>query len=67
MATKKSLPGSITEKDLYTVQELKKRLGLSSWTLWRARRRGLRTHKVSFRRQLVLGRDFIAYLESRHK
>ena len=66
MATKTTLPGSITDKDLYTIKELKTRLGLSTWSIWRARWQGLRTHKISSRR-LIHGRDFMAYLEGRHK
>ena len=68
MATvKKTAPAqTITDKDLYTLQELKSRLGLSTWAIWRARWCGLRVHKISSRR-LVLGRDFIAYLEGRHR
>ena len=48
MATKKAeQAGTITDKDLYTVRELRRRLGLSFLSIFIARLRGLRTHKIS--------------------
>ncbi len=57
------IPGQIGESDLYTIAEIKRRLGLNSWTMWRARRLGLKVYKIS-RRRYVLGKDFIAFVES---
>ena len=62
---KKQIAGSISEKDAYTLHELKRRLGLSVWSVWRARRRGLKVRKMGGR-EFVLGRDFMAYLENKH-
>jgi len=56
-------PGSIGGSDLYTIDELKRRLGLSSWAMRTARRRGLKVYKIN-RIKYVLGRDYIAYVES---
>jgi len=58
-----NIPGQIGASDLYTIAEIKRRLGLNSWTMWRARRRGLKVYKISHRRY-VLGKDFIAFVES---
>ncbi len=57
------VPGQIGASDLYTIAEIKRRLGLNSWTMWRARRLGLKVYKIS-RRRYVLGKDFIAFVES---
>ena len=62
---KKQIAGSISEKDAYTLHELKQRLGLSMWSMWRARRHGLKVRKIG-RLEFVLGRDFITYLEQKH-
>ena len=62
---KKQIAGSISEKDAYTLRELKQRLGLSMWSVWSARRHGLKVRKMGGRK-FVLGRDFIAYLENKH-
>ena len=59
-------PGSIGASDLYLIDELKRRLGLSSWAMRRAQRRGLRVYKIA-RRKYVLGKDYIAYVESTGK
>ncbi len=55
--------GSIGGNDLYTIDELKLRLGLSSWAMRRAQRQGLTVYKIA-RRKFVLGRDYIAYVET---
>lgn len=60
---KEQIPGAIGGSDLYTLSEIKRRLGLSSWAMWRARRDGLRVYKIAQHRY-VLGRDYIAYVES---
>lgn len=57
------IPGQIGASDLYTVAEVKRRLGLSSWAMWRARRSGLKVYKISHHRY-VLGKDYIAFVES---
>lgn len=57
------VPGSIGANDLYTLHEVRRRLGLSAWSIWRARRNGLKVHRIA-RRRYVLGRDFIAYVEA---
>ncbi len=57
------IPGQIGASDLYTIAEFKRRLGLSSMAMWRARRRGLKVYKIS-RQQYVLGKDYIAFVES---
>ncbi len=61
---KPKIAGSISEKDAYTLRELKRRLGLSTLAIWRARWDGLKVRKMCSRR-FVLGKDFIAYLESK--
>jgi hypothetical protein len=64
--TKAKPPGSIGGSDLYTIDELRRRLGLSSWAMRRARRSGLKVYKIA-RVKYVLGRDYIAYVESTGK
>jgi hypothetical protein len=59
-------PGSIGGSDLYTIDELQRRLGISSWSMRRAQRHGLRVYKIA-RTKYVLGRDYIAYVESTGK
>ena len=56
------VPGLIGASDLYTVGEIKRRLGISSWSMWRARRNGLKVYKID-RRSYVLGKDYIHYVE----
>jgi len=64
MATKSTdIPGQIGASDLYTIAEVKRRLGLSSWEMWRARRNGLKVYKIS-RHRYILGKDYIAFVES---
>jgi len=57
------IPGQIGASDLYTIAELKRRLGLSSWSMWKARRSGLKVYRISHR-LYVLGKDFIAFVEN---
>ena len=57
------IPGQIGASDLYTIAEVKRRLGLSSWAMWKARRSGLKVYKIS-RHRFVLGKDYIAFVES---
>lgn len=56
--------GLITDKDLYTIKEFKRRLGLSTLAILLARINGLPVHKINGKK-FILGKDFIAYLESR--
>jgi hypothetical protein len=65
-AAKAKPPGSIGGSDLYTIDELKHRLGLSSWAMRRAQRQGLTVYKIA-RTKYVLGRDYIAYVEATGK
>ena len=55
--------GQIGASDLYTIAEVKRRLGVSSWAMWRARRSGLKVYKISSQRY-VLGKDYIDFVES---
>ena len=61
-----NIPGQIGASDLYTVDEVKRRLGLSSWAMWKAQRSGLKVYKIS-RHRFVLGKDYIAFVESTGK
>ena len=61
--TTAQVPGSIGESDLYTIGEFKRRLGLSSFAMWRARRSGLRVYTIA-RHRYVLGKDYIAHVEA---
>ena len=63
MAKPATKSGSISAKELYTVREFRNRLGLSAFSLWRARWKGLRTHKVHGH-YFILGKDFIEYIET---
>ena len=56
------VPGSIGASDLYTIGEIKRRLGISSWAMWWARRNGLKVYKID-RCHYVLGKDYIDYVE----
>ena len=60
------VPGQIGSSDLYTVDEFKRRLGLNSMAVWRARRKGLRVYKLA-RQHYILGKDYIAYVETAGK
>ena len=61
-----NIPGQIGASDLYTIAEIKRRLGLNSWTMWKARRSGLKVYHVAHHRY-VLGKDYIAFVESTGK
>ena len=58
-----NIPGQIGASDLYTIAEFRRRLGLSSWAMRRARRSGLKVYKIS-RHRYVLGKDYISFVES---
>lgn len=62
MAAATTSTGRISADELYTLEEIKARLGLGLAALRTARRRGLPVRKIG-RRGYVLGRDLIAYLE----
>ena len=64
--TTTQVPGSIGASDLYTIGEFKRRLGLSSFAMWRGRRNGLRVYTLT-RRRYVLGKDYIAHVEAAGK
>ena len=57
------IPGQLGASDLYTIAEVKRRLGLSSWAMWKAQRSGLKVYTIS-RHRFVLGKDYIAFVES---
>jgi len=54
-------PGVISPDDLYTLEALKRQLGIKDATLRAARRAGLRVH-YKHGRGFVLGADWIAYV-----
>jgi hypothetical protein len=54
--------GRIAADELYTLAEIKLRLGLGAAALRTARRRGLKVRKIG-RRGFVLGKDVIAFIE----
>ena len=58
-----TIPGQIGASDLYTIAEVQRRLGVISWAMWRARRSGLKVYKIS-RQRYILGKDYIAFVES---
>jgi len=55
--------GEIRGDSVYTLDEIKKRLGLGIAAMRSARRQGLRVRRVG-RRAFVLGRDVVAFLEA---
>jgi hypothetical protein len=52
------------EYEIVPLSELIKRLGLGVSAIRQARRQGLKIHKIG-RKKFVLGRDIVAFLESR--
>jgi len=60
------VPGLITADTLYTLHELKVRLGLGTHAMRSARRSGLKVRYIG-RRALVLGRDVIEFVEKHGK
>ncbi len=67
-ATERQQPasGQIMADSLYTLDELKSRLGLGSHAMRTARRSGLRVRYVG-RRAFVLGRDVLEFVEQTGK
>jgi hypothetical protein len=64
--TTTQVPGSIGASDLYTIGEFKRRLGLSSYAMWQARRNGLKIYTLA-RQRYVLGKDYITHVEAAGK
>ena len=58
-----STPGLIAPDVLYTLSELKKRTRLGDWAMRKARKAGLRVHKVGNTR-FVFGKDFHQFIEN---
>lgn len=56
-----AVPGQIDEGSLYTLDEIKRRLGLGDWALRTARRRGLVVRRIGTR-GYVLGKDMIEFI-----
>ena len=54
----------VREDEIVPLAELDVRLGLGPSAIRMARRQGLKVHRIG-RRKFVLGRDLIAFLESR--
>ncbi|MFA7462984.1 MAG: hypothetical protein WCY59_07570 [Anaerovoracaceae bacterium] len=53
-------PGEIRGDGMYTLQEIRERLGLGTYALREARRRGLPVRRIG-RRAYVLGKDLLAF------
>ena len=66
MATDDNSAGIINGEELYSLEALKKRLGIKDATLRAARRAGLAVH-YKHGRGFVHGRDWIAYVCSADK
>lgn len=56
-------PGLVSSDCLYTLDEIRDRLGLGQAAMRQARRAGLPVRKIG-RRRYVLGRDLLAYVEA---
>lgn len=59
-------PGVISLNSAYRLDEAKRRLGMSEHAMRQARRRGLKVRYVG-RRGYLLGRDWLAFLETQSK
>ncbi len=57
-------PQAVREDEVVPLAELDARLGLGPSAIRTARRQGLKVHRIG-RRKFVIGRDLIAFLESR--
>jgi hypothetical protein len=70
MRKEQSRPASVRslqamrEDEVVPLTELEARLGLGPSAIRMARRQGLKVHRIG-RRKFVIGRDLIAFLESR--
>lgn len=58
--------GAISSYEIYTLDEIDRRLGLGKTALRTARRRGLQVRRIG-RKAFVLGRDLIDYLDQHAK
>jgi len=61
MATADEMTGVINPEELYTLDALKRRLGIRDAVLRTARRAGLRVY-YKHRRGFIYGRDWISYV-----
>jgi hypothetical protein len=59
-------PGLASTSDIYTLEEVKRRLKLGDWALRQARRAGLKTHRIG-RRTYIKGADLLAFLDRQAK
>ncbi|MFZ1933322.1 MAG: hypothetical protein WCB27_01345 [Thermoguttaceae bacterium] len=57
---KPDVAGEIHADGMYTLAEIRARLGLGTYALRQARRRGLSVRKIG-RRSYVLGKDILAF------
>jgi hypothetical protein len=55
---------TVREDEIVPLPELAKRLGLGQSAVRAARRQGLKVRRIG-RRKFILGRDLVAFLESR--
>ena len=62
MSPRNDPSGEIRSDSVYTLDEIKTRLGLGVAAMRTARRRGLTVRRIG-RRAFVLGRDIITYIE----
>ena len=63
MAQAETTLGHISADQMYTLDEIKRRLGLGVAAMRQARRNGLAVRYIG-RRGYVLGKDILAYVES---
>jgi hypothetical protein len=61
--TQPTAPGEIAGNAVYTLRELRQRLGLGKAALRQARKTGLRVRRAGIR-SFVLGKDVVEWLES---
>jgi len=61
-----SSPGEIRADAIYTLEEIDRRLRLGKAAIRRARRQRLIVHRIG-RRNYIIGRDFINYLDAQHR
>ena len=54
--------GAIADNELYTLAEIRERLGLGTYALRQARRQGLRVYRIG-RRAYVLGFDVLEFVK----
>lgn len=59
-ATLQLLDGHVSENEMYSLHEIKRRLGLGAHAIRTARKRGLRVLRIG-RNDFILGTDLIRY------